>query len=213
MGVVAALLAAWVWTAGVMQAQESDQQPCGEPVTLPVQPEQAGRYRFQQIAEPYYVRVALIQSRLSIGTTIVAIYVWDASTCQPVTDATITLWTRHAEADEEKKVTANNIRDESEPARYHAQMTLDAPGEWHVAIEISNPLGEAVLEVTTLTVEEARQDIGGRLVFIATLLVIISGAGYLWWSTQRQRRRLGSKSDPGDGPGSGDDAASGSVHP
>lgn len=213
MGVLGALLAAWVWTAGVMQAQESDQQPCGEPVSAPVQPEQAGRYRFQQIAEPYYVRVALIQSRLSIGTTVVAIYVWEASTCQPVTDAMITLWTRHGEADEEKKVTANNIREESEPARYHAQMTLNAPGEWHVTIEISNPLGEAALEVPTLTVEETRQDIGGRLVFIAVLLVIIAGAGYLWWSTQRRRRRLGVAGRPGDGTAPDDDPASGPAHP
>ena len=131
-GVIAALLAAWVWSIGVAQAQENSVQGCGEPIVLPVQPEPTGRYRFQQIAEPYDVRVDLYPSRLRIGTTVVGIYVWEASTCQPVTDAAITLWTRHGEADEQKKVTANNIREESEPERYHAQMTLDAPGDWQV---------------------------------------------------------------------------------
>ena len=210
-GVIAALLAAWVWSIGVAQAQENSAQGCGEPIILPVQPEPTGRYRFQQIAEPYDVRVDLYPSRLRIGTTVVGIYVWEASTCQPVTDATITLWTRHGEADEQKKVTANNIREESEPERYHAQMTLDAPGDWQVTIDISSDLGDAALVAPTLTVEEARQDMGGRWVFIAVLLVIISGAAYLWWSTQRRRRRLesGNRSEGGAGPDDG--SASGPV--
>ena len=206
---IAALLAAWAWSMGVAQAQENSAQGCGEPIVLPVQPEPTGRYRFQQIAEPYDVRVDLYPSRLRIGTTVVGIYVWEASTCQPVTDAKITLWTRHGEADEQKKVTANNIREESEPERYHALMTLDAPGEWQVDIEISSDLGDAALVAPTLTVEEARQDMGGRWVFIAVLLVIIAGAAYLWWSTQRRRRRLASGSRPDDG----DDPASGPAPP
>ncbi len=199
--VLGLLLAGWVWIAGLVQAQESEEHLCGEPISLPVQPEPTGRYRFQQIAEPYDVRVDLYPSRLRIGTTVVGIYVWEASTCQPVTDATITLWTRHGEADEQKKATANNIREESEPERYHAQMTLDAPGDWQVTIDISSDLGDAALVAPTLTVEEARQDMGGRWVFIAVLLVIIAGAAYLWWSTQRRRRLLSAAGKPADDVG------------
>ncbi len=209
---IATLLAACVWSTGVAQAQETSPQGCGEPVTLPVQPEPTGRYRFQQIAEPYDVRVDLYPSRLRIGTTVVAVYLWDATTCRPVQDAAITLWPRHGDAGEDKKVTAVNLGDESEPARYHAQMTLDAPGDWHVTIRIAGDLGNAALEVPrTLTVEEARQDLGGRLVFIVVSLAIIAGAVYLWWSTQRRRRRLESGNHPKDGAGPDDGSASGPV--
>ena len=207
------LLIACIGSIGVIQAQEGGGQQCGEPTTLPVQPEDAGRYRFQREVEPYYVRVDLIQSRLSIGTTVVAVYVWEESTCRPVPDATITLLTRHSDAQEEKKVTAVNLRDESDPARYHAQMTLDAPGDWQVTIEIAGDLGNAALEVPTLTVEEARQDLGGRLVFIAVSLVIIAGAAYLWWSTQRRRRRLESSDQPSGSPAPDDGPDSGSASP
>ena len=207
-GVIAALLVACVWSIGVTQAQEGERQLCGEPVALPVQPEQAGRYRFQQIAGPYDIRVDLIPSRLSLGTTVLAVYVWEASTCQPVPDAMVTLSTRHRDADEEKKVNANHIPEE--PGRYHAQMTLDAAGDWQVTIVIvDDDLGTAAVEVPTLTVAEARVDIGGRFVFIAVSLIIIAGAAYLWWSTQRRRRRLGAAGLPGDGSGPDDDPASG----
>lgn len=176
---------------------------------MPAQPEEAGRYRFQQIVEPYDIRVDLIQSRLSIGTTVVAIYVWESSTCRPVPDAEITLLPRHFDAEEAKKVTAVNLSDESDPSRYHAQMTLDAPGDWQVTIQIVGDLGNAALEVPTLTVGEARQDLGGRLVFIAVSLAIIAGAAYLWWSTQRRRRRLELEGRPDDG----DDTDSGPARP
>ena len=196
------MAAAWFLAAGVARAQG-----CGGPAAPAVQPDDGGVLRFQQIVGPYEIRVALVQSSLSLGTTLVAVYVVDKSTCQPVPDARVLLLTRHEDEDNQGRATAHNTPGELE--RYDAQMTLEASGEWNLTIEVASDLGTVAVEVPTLTVEAGRQFSGGTYVFIGVFAVIIAGAAYLWWSSQRRRRRLGERDPPGDGAGRGDDPGAG----
>ena len=172
------------------------------------QPEVNGVQRFRQITGPYDIKVAIVQSGLSLGTTLIAIYVIEEATGQPVPDARVLLRTKHEDRDTEGRATAHNTP--QEPERYDAQMTLDAPGSWLVTVEIASALGNVALEVPPLNVEETRKISGGTFVFVGIFLVIIAGAVYLWWSTQRRQRRAGpsgwpqesaeTKDDPGSGP-------------
>ena len=210
-GVVAlAVLASWVQATGVAQAQDDGQQS-RELATLVAQPEENGVQRFRQIVGPYDIKVALVQSSLSLGTTLVAVFVVEESTGEPVPDARVLLRTRHEDEDSEGRATAHNTP--QEPERYDSQMTLDAPGSWLVTVEVSSALGTVAVEIPPLTVEKARQISGGTFVYIGVFLVIIAGAAYLWWSTRRRRQRSGPRGWPGDGAGTNDDSGSGPVRP
>ena len=206
-----ALLAVWVSVTGVAQAQGDGTQQTQEPVTLVAQPQEYGVQRFRQIVGPYNIRVALVQSSLSLGTTLIAIYVVEEATGRPIPDVRVLLRTKHEGRDTEGRATAHNTP--QEPERYDAQMTLDAPGSWRVTVEVASALGTVAVEVPPLYVEETRRISGGTFVFIGIFLVIIAGVAYLWWSTQRRRRRSGSTGWPGEGAGTKDDPGSGPVRP
>ena len=209
--VLLALLAVWASVAGIAQAQGDGTQKTQEPVPLIVQPEENGVQRFRQIAGPYDIRVALVQSSLSLGTTLIAIYVVDEATGQPVPDARVLLRTKHEDGDAEGKATAHNTP--QEPERYDAQMTLESPGSWRVTVEVDSGLGTVAVEVPPLIVGETRKISGGTFVFIGIFLVIIAGALYLWWSTQRRRRRGGPAGWPMEDAGANDDPGSGPAGP
>ena len=209
--VLLVLLAAWALATEVAQAQEDGAQRSQDIATLVPQPEEYGVQRFRQIVGPYNIRVAIVQSGLSLGTTLVAVYVVEEATGQPIPDARVLLRTRHENEDTQGRATAHNTP--QEPERYDAQMTLDASGDWQVTIEVASSLGTVAVEVPTLTVEATRRISGGTFVFIGVFLVIIGGAAYLWWSTQRRRRRSGPTASPGDGAGTTDDPGSGPARP
>ena len=189
--VLLALLLAWSLTTPTTQAQED------------------GVQRFREIAGPYEIKVAIVQSSLSLGTTLLAVYVVDQAKGQPIPDVRVLLHTKHEDGAAEGKVTAHNTP--NEPERYDAQFTLDAPGIWQVTVEVDSSLGRVAVEIPPLTVAEARRISAGTFVFIVIFLVIIAGAVYLWWSTKRQRRRSGPRGWPGDGAGTKDDPGSGPV--
>ena len=170
-----------------------------------------GFQRIRELAGPYEIKVAIVQSSLSLGTTLFAVYVVDQATGQPIRDVRVLLRTKHEDGSAGGKATAHNTP--NEPERYDAQITLDAPGIWQVTVEVDSSLGRVAVEMPPLTVAEARKISAGTFVFICIFLVIIAGAVYLWWSTKRQRRRSGPRGWPGDGAGTKDDPGSGPVRP
>ena len=188
--VLLVLLLSWSLTTPLVQAQED------------------GVQRFREVAGPYELKVAIVQSGLSLGTTLLAIYVVDEATGQAVPDARVLLRTKHEDEESEGRATAHNTP--GEPERYDAQITLDAPGTWQVTVEVDSSLGRVAVDLPQLTVAEARKISGGTFVFLAIFLVLIGGAAYLWWNTQR-RRRVGPKDWSGDGADTTDDPSSGAV--
>ena len=143
--------------------------------------------RFQQTAGPYDIRVAVVQSALSLGTTLFAITILDAATEEPVPDARVVLRPRHESGDQQGKATAHNTV--QSPERYDAQVNLDAPGHWLVTVEVDSSLGLVAVAFIELEVPEARKISGGTFVFYGAFAMIMGGVAYVWWSAKRQRRR------------------------
>ena len=166
-------------------------------MTPVVQAQEAGVQRFRELAGPYEIKVAIVQSSLSLGTTLLAIYVVEEATGQPIPDARVLLRTKHEGKETEGRASAHNTP--QEPERYDAQFTLESPGIWRVTIEVDSTLGRVAVELPPLTVDEARRISAGTFVFIAIFLVLIMGAVYLWWSTRRRQRRASTMDDPGSG--------------
>ena len=154
MGVVALMvLASWAQATGIAQGQDDGAQQSRELATLVAQPEEDGVQRFHQIVGPYDIKVALVQSSLSLGTTLVAIFVVEEATGESIPDVRVLLRTRHEDEDTEGRATAHNTP--QEPERYDAQMTLDAPGSWLMTVEVTSALGTVAVEVPPLTVGQS----------------------------------------------------------
>ena len=151
--------------------------------------------RFQQVAGPYKISAAVVQSGLSLGMTLFAITVVDEATGLPISDAKVLLLTEHDDSGQVGKGTALNTTDN--PDRYDAKMNLDSPGLWRVTVNVESSRGKVSVEMMHLEVPATRRITGGTFVFIGALGVIIVGAAYLWWSTQRRR-----SSSPGAGSSS-----------
>ena len=141
--------------------------------------------RFEQVAGPYKISAAVIQSGLSLGMTLFAITVVDEATGLPIPDVRVLLFTKHDESGREGIGTAVNTLDN--PDRYDAKLELDSSGLWRVTINVESSKGKVAVEMMQLTVPSTRRITGGTYVFIGVFAVIISGAAYLWWSTQRRR--------------------------
>jgi len=163
------VLAYWAFPPTSARAQDTDVQ------------------RYQEIAGAYEISVALVQSSLSLGTTLFAITVVEASNGQRVPDARVLLKIRHEAADNE--ITAIGLNSQVNPDRYDAVVDLDAPGTWRMAVEVDSSLGRVSVEMARLEVPETRKITGGTFVFIGVFAVLIAGVAYLWWSTKRDRRR------------------------
>lgn len=156
------------------------------PIPVQGQERDTNVLRFQQTAGPYDIRIAVVQSALSLGTTLFAITVLEAATEEPVPDARIVLRPRHEGGDQQGKATAHNTV--QSPERYDAQINLDAPGRWLVTVEVDSSLGLVAVAFIELEVPEARKIFGGTFVFIGAFAMIMGGVAYVWWSTKRQRR-------------------------
>lgn len=143
--------------------------------------------RFRETAGAYEISMALVQSSLSLGTTLLAITVVEAANGQPVPDARVVLKSRQEAGDGELKSIALNTP--SNPDRYDAMVNLDAPGTWNLAVEVDSSLGRVSVEMAQLEVPETRSVTGGTYVFIGVFIVLIAGVAYVWWSAQRARRR------------------------
>jgi len=141
--------------------------------------------RFQQVAGPYKISAAVVQSGLSLGVTLFAITVVDEATGLPIPDVRVTLLTKHDESGQVGKGTAHNTP--GNPDRYDAQMDLDTAGLWRVTVDVESSKGKVAVEMMQLVVPATRRITSGTFVFIGVFVVIIAGAAYLWWSTQRHR--------------------------
>ncbi len=155
--------------------------------TAPAAAQDADILRVRTLPGLYDVRAAIVQSGLSLGVTLFAITVVEASTGQPIPDARVTLETLHEGSGAEGRATAHNTP--SFPDRYDAQMDLHKPGIWRVNVRLDSSLGLVSTELTQLEVAETRRISGGTFVFIGVFVVLLGGVAYVWWSTQRRRRK------------------------
>ena len=163
------LLAYWALLPALARAQDTSVQ------------------RYQETAGAYEISMAIVQSSLSLGTTLLAITVVEFSNGQPVPDATVLLKSKHAAGDGE--ITSIALNAPNNPDRYDAVVDLDSPGTWLMSVEVDSALGRVSVEMAQLEVPESRKITAGTFVFIGVFAVLLSGVAYVWWSTQRDRRR------------------------
>ncbi len=179
-----ALLAFWTWGPLVVQAQQGGIPP------------------FRESVGPYDVEVLAAQSSLSLGTAVLFVTITDAATGGPVPDVRVVLRVQHEDSGREGWATAHNTP--QFPERYDVQLNLDDSGTWRITVEISSSLGAVGVEVAVLEVSKMRRFSAGTIVFAGVFAVLFAGAGYLWWSTQRQRRKGSIPGSPTAGTGSED---------
>ena len=135
---------------------------------------QAGAYRITVIADP---------SRLSLGTVLYTITVVNSENAQPVSDARVTINTRHEVEDIAGWAAALNRP--SSPGTYEATVQLDSAGIWHTSVEVASSLGRVEVEVPPLTIPQPRQTRSGSLVFLGIFLAILSSVAYLVWNSRK----------------------------
>jgi hypothetical protein len=135
---------------------------------------------------PYLVEVSPSQLRSFIGPELIVVTVLDAATSKPVPDARVLIRVRNDEKGIDGFATAL-----STPAArqwYRAEVLLDAPGVWKLSVEISGPLGQAVIHLPPTEVRTPNQSVGGYLIYTLVLGAIAAGAGYLILSARRSLR-------------------------
>ena len=159
---------------------------------LPAGPIQAQENPTQQVqvrAGPYDITAVVALSNISLGQARFFITVLDATTGSPVTDARVVVRPKHILDDTQGWATALFVPDP--PEHYEARVRLDAPGTWRVTVEVTSSLGSEEIVAPTLEVPPMRSYTAGSLVFVGVFLLLLLGAGYLWWSVRRlQRGRL-----------------------
>ena len=143
--------------------------------------------RYEQVAGPYAINAAVIQSGLSLGVTLFAITVVDEATGLAIPDVKVFLFVKHEDSEEEGKGAALNTP--NHPERYDAKMDLTSSGLWRVTIDVESSEGRVAVQMIDLIVPSTRRITGGTYVFIGVFAIIIFGAAYVWWSTQRQRSK------------------------
>ena len=142
-------------------------------------------------AGPYLVGVSPSQLRDLIGPELIVVTVLNAATGDPVPEARVLIRVRNDEKGIDGFATALSIPDS--PQWYRAEVLLDAPGVWELSVEISGPLGQAVVHLPPVDVRTPNQSIGGYLIYALVLGAIAAGAGYLILSARRSSRTRGER--------------------
>lgn len=157
------------------------------PPAFPVQAQESGTKQVQVRADPYDITVVAALSNLSLGKVKFFITVLDAATGMAVTDAIVVVRPKHAVDGTRGWATALYVP--SPPEHYEAQVTLDKPGTWMVAVAVTSSLGSEEIVAPTLEVPDTRSYTSGSIVFAGVFVVLLLGAGYVWWSVRRIQRR------------------------
>lgn len=146
------------------------------------QPQQAG---------PYLVSVSPGQFRTSIGQQLIAVTLLDAATRGPVPGASVTIRTINETTGAPGWATA--LSTPSEPRQFTAILRLNSPGRWRFSVDISSPLGQAVVDLAPTDVTSPDSSLAGYLVYALVLGTIVFGGIYIWRKTKRINKGL---SDP-----------------
>ena len=154
------------------------------------QAQESGTKEVQVRAGPYDINVVSALSNLSLGQARFFITILDVTTGKPVTDARVLVRLKGSLNDTQGWATALYVP--GEPDHYEARIVLDTPGTWKVAVEVTSSLGREEIVASTLEIPTTRSYTSGSIVFAGVFVVLLLGAGYIWWSVRRaQRRRLG----------------------
>ena len=148
----------------------------------------------QQTVGPYAVGVLTERSNLSVGRARFIITLDDGNTGEPITGAEIVIHIKSQANRREGFAAAYGVP--KFPGKYNAQVRFDTPGVHLVSIEIQGPLGEGTVLVEPFQVPDVGGYSSGSFVFVGLTLVLIAGAGYVWWSAARRKKLMEYQSVP-----------------
>lgn len=162
------------------------------PPTLRAQEQRA--WEIQQTTGPYDVRVLTERSFLSVGRARFIITINDRATGEPVEGVEIVIRIKYQKDGTEGWAAAFSVP--RFPGTYNAQVKFDSSGFYLLSIEIEGPLGVGNVLLEPMNIPEVRGFTSGSFVFMGLTLVLLSGAGYLWWSAVRQNKRRAAMAIP-----------------
>jgi len=164
-----AFIAVMLLTAPLAHAQEED------PRTVTV------------TAGPHLVRVVPVNTNLAAGFIQMALYVTNAETGEPVSDAKVVFIGKNVVEDYEGWGIALNSP--AEPEKYTVRMNLGSTGDWLMSVDVSSSLGQGGGDAMTFDVPALKRYTGGSLVFFGVFAAMMLGIAYIFWSTKRDNRR------------------------
>ena len=142
----------------------------------------------QQTVGPYTVGVLTERSNLSVGRARFIITLEDGITGEPITGAQIVIHIKSQASRTEGFAAAYGVP--KFPGTYNAQVRLDTPGVHLVSIQIQGSLGEGTVLVEPFQVPDVGGYSSGSFVFVGLTLVLVLGAGYVWWSAARRKKLM-----------------------
>jgi len=168
-----------VWAPHIVLAQETG----GKPFTTT-----AGAYEITVWADP---------SNLSAGEMLFVVRVLNATTREPVPDASVVIRFDHKVL---SKVGATASNTPESPEYYKALVNEYAPEFWQISVGVTGPLGRVSVDVPSVKAPILRSALAGNLVLVVVFIVMVLAGGYMWWIMRGlERRRDTNRADEGLG--------------
>lgn len=135
---------------------------------------------------PYEMTVVASSGTPARGSLYLWITLTDIVSTNPVTDADVRIIARQLDKGPEGRAIA--LHSPIAPGSYTADINLLKAGTWSLSFVVTNPPIDEITITTTLEVRESLRDIRtGTFGWIFVILVIVSGACYIWWRARSSR--------------------------
>jgi hypothetical protein len=140
---------------------------------------------------PYDLTVTMTPAEPNFGVARYDVTVLDAATRQPVQDPEVRLSATGPDAETTGWALALPT---GQPATYGADINLEAPGTWDIAVNVNSSLGADFMSLSVSVPEAQRTDIG-LVVYALVLLFFAFGAWRMWREARRAQSRRGPRQD------------------
>ena len=145
---------------------------------------------FRERAGNFEVAVGVQPETPVIGQLHVTVTPLDASSGDPVTDATVTVVA--SKDDGASRYISPALNSPADPNSYDANFKLSSPGDWTLSVDVaSDSLGSATFSVG-LKVKNLEYSLvgAGFFVWLLTTAAFVGGGLYVWRSARRARERV-----------------------
>ena len=144
---------------------------------------------FRERAGNYEVSVGVLPETPVIGQLHVTVTPFEASSGDPVTDATVTVVA--SKDDGASRYISPALNTPAEPNSYDANFKLSSPGDWTLSVDVaSDSLGSATFNVGLKVKNLEYSFVGaGFFVWLLTTAAFVGGGLYVWRSARRARER------------------------
>ena len=135
---------------------------------------------------PYEMTVVASSGTPARGSLYLWITLTDITSTNPITDADVRIIASQSDKGPEGHAIA--LHSPIAPGSYTADINLLKAGTWSLSFVVKNPPIDEITITTTLEVRESLRDIRtGTFAWMFVILVIVSGACYIWWRTRSSR--------------------------